>query len=211
MLGEKNVELQMEETMKPSMAENPLTTPKLLPLTIFCIYILNPLTAALCVARGGDSIGYLTLTLALWTLHNGMSFYAGIAIAVCTLCYDARAVFLIISVTTLPHWGRVYKGLGINHITVGFRKKKDVDNSTVSSSSSFVSDVAAASITTTTANNLFPLRLWKLTSCLAGFSLTFVLAAVIAWASTASFDPAIFFFMESIAIQDLTPTVGLHW
>ncbi len=203
MLGEKNVEALMEEKMKPNMAENnPITAPKLLPLTIFCMYILNPLTAALCIARGGDSIGYLMLVLSLWTLHNGMAFYSGVAIALCTLCYDARAILLIISVTVLPPWGGVYKGLGGVNDEAAFRKKEDS-----TSSSSLMSGVTA----TTANNNLFPFRLWKLMSCLAGFSLAFGLAAAVAWAYTASFDPSISFFMESILVQDLTPTVGLHW
>ncbi len=200
MLGEKHTESFMEEKIKPNMVENPLTTPKLLPLTIFSVYVLNPLTAALCVARGGDSIGYLMLVLSLWTLHNGMAFFAGVAIALCTLCYDARAVILIISVVALPHWGGVYKGLGIND-EAAFRKKED----------STLSGVTAATTTANNNNNLFTFRLWKLTNCLAGFSLAFGLAAVVAWASTASLNPVISFFMESITVQDLTPNVGLHW
>ncbi len=199
MLGEKARESLMKEKMKPNVAETPFTAPKRLPLTIFCLYVLNPLTAALCVARGGDSIGYLMLGLSLWTLHNGMAFFSGIAIALCTLCYDARAMMLIISAVTLPHWGCVYKGLRIDDETA-FRKKEDPT----------LSGVMAAA-TTTANNSLFTFRLWKLTSCLAGFSLAFGLAAVVAWASTESFNPALSLFMESIAVQDLSPNVGLQW
>ncbi len=207
MVGEKNVEALMEEKMKPNMAENnPLTSPKLLPLTVFCMYVLNPLTAALCVARGGDSIGYLLLALTLWTLHNGMAFYAGVGIAMCMLCYDARAVLLIISATVLPPWGRVYKGLVNVNDEISFRKKED------STPSSLMSGMMATTTTTSSSNILFPfLRLWKLMSCLTGFFLAFGLAAAVAWAYTESLDSSISFLIESISVQDLTPTVGLHW
>ncbi len=93
----------------------------------------------------------------------------------------------------------MYKGLRIDDETA-FRKKEDPT----------LSGVMAAA-TTTANNSLFTFRLWKLTSCLAGFSLAFGLAAVVAWASTESFNPALSLFMESIAVQDLSPNVGLQW